>query len=157
MGDLMLIHATKDIAKDEEIMMPYRVADPDSSMTIDVLKHWGFECECEICVAESKTSPDQKKERMRLIKEAAFFVTTHKQDNFIPTPAVLIRKAEVLYSKLEATYDSAVFKNIPRFGLDHLGSWLCRAYASAVTLRKAIEAALKHLKNSGFDIVVKGK
>lgn len=156
-GDLMLIHATKDIAKDEEILMPYRVADSDPSKTMDEFKHWRFKCECEICVAENKTAPDQRKKRLRLIKEADTFVTTHKQDSHIATSADWIKKGEALYAKLQATYNSDLFKTVPRLGLEHLESWLCRAYESPATPRKATEAALKHLENSGFKIVVKNK
>jgi len=158
-GDLMLIHASKDIAKGDEILMPYHIADSDPRLTVKALQDWGFKCDCPLCVADGKTPFDQIHKRVTLSKEASAFVDDNKKylHTHIGVSQALINKAESLYAEIEATYDKQLYDGLPRRALEDLGTWLFAALNDPYTQREGIEAALKHLRNNGFKIAIKGK
>ena len=156
-GDMMIVHAGRNIGKSEEITMAYRAPEPNNKKTIEHLqKAWGFHCDCVICVAEGKTPVDQRKERQKLLEEVSSLLSAHKQTlQYFPNRAT-ISKAEKLYGLLEGTYDKRVFQDVPRLGLVDIGIWLCQAFSTSSTPQKAINIAIRVLQDLGFDITIRG-
>ncbi|EGP88877.1 uncharacterized protein MYCGRDRAFT_39064 [Zymoseptoria tritici IPO323] len=129
-GDFMIIRATKDIAKDEEILHTYVEANDDHEQFQKTLQRsWDFKCRCRLCVAESKTSGQQRKHRMGLFKTANEFLRASPV-NPVKAPAKhLVTQAEKLWKRLDESYDDKVFtRGLPRRGLRDLAHWLCMAH-----------------------------
>jgi tetratricopeptide (TPR) repeat protein len=129
-GDMMSIRATKDIAKDEEILMRYKNQTDDyDDFQKTLLQSWGFRCKCSLCVAESKTSGQQRKHRLGLVKKAREFLDANDLDGVKPPLKSLVTQAEKLWKRLDQSYDSAIFiRGLPRLGLHDLAHWLCMAH-----------------------------
>lgn len=151
----MIVRATQDIAKDEEILSPYVIADADNLVTQQQYeKVWGFTCKCHICTLEAETPPEQRKERQAAILELKRFF----EDNSPASPTkASITRAEQLFEKTEKTYDAEAFKDSPRLGLVDLGIWLCRAYHTTNAPKKLTAAAEGVLRNLGFIVKVEGQ
>lgn len=157
-GDFMIVRACRNIAKDEEILMPYRSPDADFSETQKYLqKSWKFKCECEICTAEEKSETIQRRHRQGLIKESKTLLNTYTLSTTFQPDRATITKAEKLYGKLEATYDKKLFEYVPRLGLVELGRWLCTAYHTGFMPNKVIDTAQRILHNLGYGVSIVGK
>ena len=154
-GDMMIVRATGDIARDEEIIMPYRIAGSDIEKSGKLLKKtWGFECDCSVCVAESKTPVAQRKKRQKVLREVSSFLLAHKlTQQYRPGDAV-VNRATQLYKDLEKAYDGKHFEKVPRAGLVDLGIWLCQAYSTAATIQRSLDTAEKVLSCAGFHVDV---
>ncbi|KAK4502484.1 hypothetical protein PRZ48_005909 [Zasmidium cellare] len=155
MGDVMVIRATKDLEKGDEILMRYKNSDDDiESFQKTVLSSWKFTCSCALCTAEAKTPEPQRQRRLELIKEARAFLQANQiSEQYPPTP-VLITKAEQLRAKIEASYGQAQFKNLPRQGLQDLSLWICTAHILGAQ-HKVQTAAAAVLRDLGFMISIK--
>ncbi len=154
-GDMMIIRATKDIAKDQEISIAYCNAQYDNVETQkNFLKTWKFRCDCRICTAESQTSSSDRKERQGLVKEFTTFCESYSQTARHLSDKAEIAKAEELYAKLDATYDKIAFTNVPRLPLAHLGVWLCDLYSLDKAIHKVLPMAQATLKNLGYEVTV---
>jgi hypothetical protein len=153
-GDCMIVRATNDIAKDQEILRAYRSPNRDYIRTQEVLeKVWKFQCECGICTAEARTSPAHRKERQGLIEETKIFLENHREPTHYSSDGATIARAEKLYAKLDATYDKKIFTNVPRIPLVELGRWLCVAYFEH-NIHKVIKTAESALNDSGYQVEV---
>ncbi|KAJ8605982.1 hypothetical protein MRB53_041275 [Persea americana] len=154
-GDVMVIRATKDLKKGDEILMRYKNSDDDiESFQKSMLSSWKFTCSCALCTAEAKTPEPQRQRRLQLIKEAREFLQANQiSERYPPTP-VLITKAEQLRAKIEASYGQAQFKNLPRQGLHDLSLWICTAHILG-SQHKVQTAAAAVLRDLGFVISVK--
>jgi tetratricopeptide (TPR) repeat protein len=154
-GDLLFVHASKDIAQGEEILQPYKM--PESNLhesQIELKKTWKFECDCPICLAERSTPPAQLKERLKLLEKVKQHLagdTGNIADDLAPAR---LKQAETLYRDLEATYDKTAFSGLPRLGLREMGR-LCY-WGHYPQIERSIGIARKHLENLGFSISVKG-
>lgn len=148
----MIVRATRDIARGEEIFAPYVVADADNAVTQQQYeKVWGFTCTCHICTLEAQTPPEQRKARRAAIAEANSFFESNSPAS--PTKAS-IAHAERLYEKMDMTYDVEAFKDSPRLGLVDLGIWLSRAYHTTNAPKKLTSAAEGVLRNLGFVVQI---
>jgi hypothetical protein len=130
-GDMMIIRATKDIAKDEQILMRYKNETDDYDEFQKTLQiSWGFRCTCRLCVAESKTSGQQRKHRVGLLHKANEFLDDNPLNGTTVPPAKpLVSAAEKLWKRLNQSYDSTLFPpRLPRLGLHDLSHWLCMAH-----------------------------
>ena len=157
-GDIMIVRATKDISKGQEIFIPYRSPEYDYVKTQEAFgKVWKFKCDCGICTAESKTSTTHRKERQALIKEMNSFLEKYADAPRYTADEAMIAKAEKLYAKLEATYDKKSFDKVPRLPLAHLGEWLCAVYQTEKNMHKVIDTAHAVLRNMGYGVTVVGK
>ena len=154
-GDMMIIRAISDISRDEEITMPYRIAGSDIEKSGKLLKKtWGFDCDCAVCVAESKTPVPQRRQRQKLLREVSSLLLAHKlTKEYRPRDAVVSRATQ-LYKDLEQAYDIEHFKDVPRAGLVDLGIWLCQAYSTTATMQRSLNAAERVLSCSGFHVEV---
>lgn len=121
-GDLLFVHASKDIVKGEEILMPYSMPEANLHETqSELMRTWKFECDCPICLAEHNTPPEQLKQRLALLEKVKLHLagdTGNITDDLAPSR---LKQAETLYRDLEATYSKSAFNGLPRLGLRELG------------------------------------
>jgi len=157
-GDLMIVHATRDIAKDEEIYISYSLPDADYTQMKERLNlGWGFACGCKICVAESKSSTESRVRRQRLYQEVPIFMNANVQSGSDRGSTTSITKAQQLYREINATYDPKLFtKDVPRLGLYALSAWLFQAQRTRKTVPELIKCGMLPLKDLAFAINVKG-
>jgi hypothetical protein len=146
-GDLQLVHATRDIPADTELTFWYHIPTGGSyEETQKGLQTWGFECDCAICL-DAKNTPKKllrRREALRGDLKTALLNTGG---------AIDAAKAERLLGALEQTYKSPPSK-VPRLALWDPYLVLARLYAAQKQPAKAASMALKVLECSGF--VVKG-
>ncbi|KAF2163267.1 hypothetical protein M409DRAFT_26311 [Zasmidium cellare ATCC 36951] len=154
-GDIMVIRATKDLNKGDEILMRYKNSEDDiESFQKSMLSAWKFKCSCALCVAEAKTPEPQRQRRLQLIKDARTFLETNQITEQQPPPLGLIAKAEQLRAKIEASYGQAQFKDLPRQGLHDLSLWICMTHILGAQ-HKVQTAAVAVLRDLGFMVSVK--
>lgn len=155
MGDMMIIRAVRDIARDEEISIPYRDVDFSNEDSGKLLKRlWGFECDCIICVAESKTPAAQRTRRFKLVGEVNAFLSAHQLTGHSQPTKDAIKRAKQLYKDLEKAYDGTHYENVPRMGLVTLGVWLCQIHSQASDYVQSLNAANAVLGHVGFHVKV---
>ena len=101
-GDLMIVRAAKDIAKDEELTIQYRVPEADVSQLQSILESgWGFKCTCLLCSAWETMTDKQRKRLRDAVHEATRFVASSILTMRTPANATTVDRAEELYSELE--------------------------------------------------------
>lgn len=158
LGDMMLLHATKDIAKGQEILIPYLTPAMDHAVTsVRLQRQWGFSCHCAICTAETKGSQAQREKRTALVKKAEEMLSQHEPDlTGLPT-ALLVAKFEELYSQLRGTYDHTTVTTAPRVALVQVGKWLCQSCWNYWDTVKLAGTAVGVLRDAGYGITTVGQ
>lgn len=137
--------------------MPYRLPHSLNAVTQNELrKMWGFYCDCGICTAEAKPSPNIR-HRSQLIRDASAFLSSHTLALQNNTNRRDIAQAEALFSRLRTTYDDRIFERNPRLGLVDLGLWLCEAYDRNGLHDKLDKAAIGLLGDLGYVVVLAGQ
>lgn len=155
-GDMMIVHSTKDIAKDEEILQRYKNPDDDNAeFRKNLSQSWNFTCKCRLCIAETATPEVPRRVRIAMLKRAKDFLERNQvsQDN-PPKPGVIIR-AEKLRAQVANSYDGTLFKGLPRLGLHDLDHWLCMAYILSGAEKEVREAGLTVLRDQGLELTIK--
>ena len=152
-GDMMIIRATKDIPKDTEIFMRYKVSDGDHAEMQQSLRHWKFDCFCPVCVAESATPTHLHGRRVKALREEKMLRENNPLRNTSPN-ANLVARAERLLAEIESTYDERLFNGLPRAGLIDLSLWVCMAYTFSYDNRKVLSKALAVMRNAGFLVTI---
>ncbi|KAK4543021.1 hypothetical protein LTR36_006019 [Oleoguttula mirabilis] len=156
-GDMMIVRATKDIAAEQEILMPYHLADADNGITqANFQRQWGFKCDCAICTAEARSPATQRKQRAKLVEDAKQFLKTHGPSAKSQPSTATITKAEKLYAKLQDTYDKQLFHDTPRIALVSLGIWLCQVRTHKPVPSVIIATAMGVLRDLGYSVVTAG-
>lgn len=155
-GDMMIVHATRDIAKDEEIFMRYRNPDDDNAeFQTSLKKSWDFTCKCRLCTAESATPDPLRRVRVAMLKQAKAFMKRNPISQLNPPKAGIIAKAEKLRAQVASSYDSIVFRSLPRLGLHDLDHWLCMAYILSGAEDRVREAGFAVLRDQGIELTIK--
>lgn len=155
-GDMMIIHATRDIAKDEEIFMRYRNPDDDNAEFQSIMKRsWHFLCRCRVCVAEGATPDAARENRVTLLKRIKAFMNSNHISQLHPPKSGVITRAEKLREQVAESYDSTLFKGLPRLGLQDLDHWLCMAYILSGAETKVRKAGLAVLRDLGIEMMIK--
>ncbi|KAI7559073.1 hypothetical protein KC343_g3197 [Hortaea werneckii] len=158
LGDMMLLHATKDIPKGQEILIPYLTPAMDHAvMSTRLQRQWGFTCHCAICTAERKGSRTQREKRTALVKKAEEMLSQHEPDLIGIPDARVVAKFEELYSQLKETYDPRVFATAPRVALVQVGKWLCQSCWNYWNPVKLAETAVGVLRDAGYGITIVGQ
>lgn len=126
MGDLILVSATKEIAKDEEITISYGKTDSYEERSKEMQEVWHFRCTCPLCEAESADTDNVRNRRGRLQKEAEAFLARH---NLQPGPnnrftRAIVTEAEQLFNKILATYDQNRHAGLPHLAAMGMSYWL---------------------------------
>ncbi|KAI7212956.1 hypothetical protein KC333_g6835 [Hortaea werneckii] len=158
LGDMMLVHATKDIAKGQEILIPYLEPDMDHAVTLASLQQqWGFTCHCAICTAETEVPQMQREKRTALVKKAEQMLSQHEPDLIGLPDALVVAEFEELYSRLKEIYDRKLFAKVPRIALVQVGTWLCQSCWNYWEPVKLAEMAVGVLKDAGYGIAIVGQ
>ena len=66
-GDMMVFRAQADIPADTELKFGYISCLEDYEQRQKLLKKWGFQCECQVCLVEKEHSHKQVKKRTKTI------------------------------------------------------------------------------------------
>ncbi|TKA35180.1 hypothetical protein B0A54_13975 [Friedmanniomyces endolithicus] len=129
-GDAILLRATKDIPKGDEILQAY------VSPTLDVKARqdrmnliWNFTCSCALCKAETREPEDLRQRRAAVVEEAdrlAHDINTHLVD--ASQRDGIIRRAERLHARLKATFASEIWDGLPRAGMSRVQTALAGVY-----------------------------
>lgn len=110
-GDLAMVHATKPIAKGEEITICYDEASmmrkPFAQRMREMEMNWGFQCSCRLCVADAKCPPAKLAERDELSKTAM----TISYSSWLVSDQT--QRMEKLSRQIAATYDSELYSGLP--------------------------------------------
>lgn len=150
-GDMMIIRATRIIAKGEEIFMPYLLPNVDNKIVQDQLQQiWGFKCDCELCDAESSTTTNQYRQRLQ----------SHKRFNQIVNQDLKklnIDSLDELYRKTRRNYDEQRFERLPHVALLELGWLRCKTHFQNKSWEKLAKSAIALLHDLGYSIEVKGQ
>ncbi|KAF2770519.1 hypothetical protein EJ03DRAFT_270369 [Teratosphaeria nubilosa] len=155
-GDMMIVRATKDIVAGQEILQPYRLPGIEhSKVQSDLKEHWGFECQCAICVAEDSGSAAQRRQRAALNKEVMQLFEQHKVGAKSKPTMVAVSKGERLMTRLRDAYGTPAFNDVPKVSLAGLGMWLMRA-RSGQQPESVIKLASTVLRDMGYGVVEHG-
>ncbi len=68
-GDMMIFRAQADIPADTELKFGYISCLEGYEDRQKMLKKWGFQCECQVCLAEKDISHKKVKKRAKIIGE----------------------------------------------------------------------------------------
>ncbi|KAK0273077.1 hypothetical protein LTR35_012489 [Friedmanniomyces endolithicus] len=130
-GDAILLRATIDIPKGDEILQAY------VSPTLDVKARqdrmnliWNFTCSCALCKAETREPEDLRQRRAAVVEEAdrlAHDINTHLVD--ASQRDGIIRRAERLHARLKATFASEIWDGLPRAGMSRVQTALAGVYS----------------------------
>lgn len=128
-GDVMILHANRDITKGEEILIARDEMTAYDHRQKKMKAVRGFECDCQLCKAEAQDPQILRARRAELEEDVKTFLETWRPGalNELPPPPV-VHRAEQLAGNLEATYDKTRFKNLPLKTLAEIQAWLISAY-----------------------------
>lgn len=156
-GDFMIVRATKDVKKDQEIFVQYNSAGFDAEQARKELEMvWEFKCTCRVCTADLTTSPSDRARRQALSVESELFMARTARDVFSGKVDAVITEAKKLWKRLDATHDKVAFAGVPRPPLFYLGFWFCFLYQTKKSHFKVIETAQSTLREAGYAIEVNG-
>ncbi|KAI7721533.1 hypothetical protein KC353_g1276 [Hortaea werneckii] len=158
LGDMMLVRASKDIAKGQEILIPYLEPDMDHTVTLASLQQqWGFTCHCAICTAEAEVPQTQREKRTALVKKAEQMLSQHEPDLVGLPDGLVVAEFEELYSRLQEIYDCKLFAKVPRIALVQVARWLCQSCWNYWEPFKLAETAVGVLRDAGYGITIVGQ
>ncbi|KAH6649414.1 hypothetical protein F5144DRAFT_634810, partial [Chaetomium tenue] len=110
-GDLMVIRATKNIAKGEEIVHSYDESGVYEDRQRALMTTWGFECSCALCAVEKAEDSAVLEKRRTFSKEVdAFFKSIASSAN----TKLATSKAKRLAKAIDETYDEKKYRGLPR-------------------------------------------
>ncbi|KAH6614619.1 tetratricopeptide [Chaetomium sp. MPI-SDFR-AT-0129] len=120
-GDLMVIRATKPIAKGVEIVHSYDESGDYAERQEALLTMWGFECTCVLCEAEKGDEEGLREKRGKLAREADELLKGVAQGaGEAGNKRLVMAKARRLVAALEETYDEKRYKGLPRLASQRL-------------------------------------
>ncbi|GAB7351869.1 hypothetical protein MBLNU459_g2420t1 [Dothideomycetes sp. NU459] len=157
LGDIMVLRATRDIAPDEEITLPYCSVDEPLAERQKLLKQtWGFECDCRLCVAEATVTAAQSHRRASLCKSAERLLQNNILRASTSPDMNAVTKVNTLVSQIEGTYPQTAVRDLPRLAAVAIQLWLCQAYRLRGMHQKVIDTARALLRNCGYILVTSG-
>lgn len=164
-GDLLVVRATRDIKKDEEIFAQYIPrCDEYDHHKAQLKMRYNIECDCILCEADSK-APQEINVRQSLAeslqsewRESALAVKDRKLEAEIET---VITNGEKLIKKMSATYDDSVYTDgLPRRLLIGPLYWSIQLHGmlgkSPKRAERALRAAKELLGACGFKVEING-
>lgn len=110
-GDFTMVHATKPIAKGEEITVcydgPKLLQEPFEKRMRDMQMDWQFQCSCRLCLAQARCSPAEHSKRDELAKVAKEIMHAPWS---VPNS---YQRMEQLAREIAATYDADLYSGLP--------------------------------------------
>lgn len=120
-GDLMVIRATKNIAKGEEIVHSYDESGLYEARQRALMTTWGFECTCGLCAVEKGEDPMVLEKRRILTKAVDTFL---KSVSLSTNIKLAVSKAKRLVKSIDETYDEKKYRGLPRLAKKGIEQWL---------------------------------
>lgn len=143
-GDMMIVRASQDMEPGTEITFWYD--NPDTLITKELgerFRHWGFVCQCAICLDAKATDAEVFKKRKQLVEK---LIKAFKPSTLLP---IEIGNIERLLAALNETYNQAA-EHVPRLLLWDFQLALTRIYASQNNVGESMKSAVKVLTLFGF-------
>jgi len=119
-GDILVLRASRPIAKGEEILTSYRHHSPTVAFEKQQ-KELELGCnsryDCPLCHVEGRESDRLRWKRTSLQKEASQFVGTFAAETArlaMLRPRSVVTEVETLLCQIKKTYDSKVYRDLPR-------------------------------------------
>ncbi|KAJ5682575.1 hypothetical protein N7462_005740 [Penicillium macrosclerotiorum] len=141
-GDMMIVRASRDIAKDTEITFWYQSPIGNQDEKLSDLQNWGFKCDCAICDSIRGLSKTVLSTRKRLSAELEKLFNSKK-----------LKQAQIesTLASIEQTY------SLPPSEVPYLALWSGYLSLAAISLtshqfEKAIKFGLKCLESLGYVI-----
>ena len=151
-GDMLILHASRDIKRGGEITLQYVLPKVTGVDTQDATERtWGFRCDCALCERDMRTPEEKLIRRKALAEEVRKFMRDEDADD---ADGAMVSKGKKLYYEMKKTFDGRVFAGKPRPVLIELGEWLCRAYRGRSSHDHVVECALRLLRDHGYNITV---
>jgi tetratricopeptide (TPR) repeat protein len=154
LGDLLISRAVRDIKAGEEIFHQYVPVKAIYDVRQAQFKMgWGFLCQCPLCAAEARGSPDalaKRKDLLAKIEKACAKKPPAK--GVLPDSA--IRTVDRLAKQLEYLHETEVYDGLPRLALVYPTNWLIEAYRGRKKWALVVRHALRLLREFGFRVSV---
>uniref|UniRef100_A0A914YRG0 SET domain-containing protein n=1 Tax=Panagrolaimus superbus TaxID=310955 RepID=A0A914YRG0_9BILA len=128
-GDVMVIHATVDIKKGDEICLSYVSPLLEYSERKKKFQSWKFTCKCQLCEIDSNDKFISKRHQM--VTEFSVYARAN-----MGTPKLVIAKGEAVLKKLRETY---IQRNKFKIHLAQMLMMLSPAYYANSDPMKAIK------------------
>lgn len=154
-GDMMIVRALRDIKAGEEIFMMYYPPDKSPAERERVDNSYKFQCDCPLCKINRQVPASVMEKRNAIRKQVKDLMAANKPTATRKISETKIKQAEALYMQLEATYDQALYRSMPRLALLELDVWIIHSkrFGSA---SDAIFSLTRLLRNSGFFTKLEG-
>lgn len=143
-GDMMIVRASRDLPLNTEITFWYKAPISDPKEPPVNLQHWGFKCDCILCLDTRSASKSLLSYRKGISSELQKLFKTSKMN---------LRKIEDTISSLASTYCRSA-SEVPCLALGSPYLSLAAIYAASVKHEKAVQFGLMYLESLGF--VIKG-
>ncbi|KAL2264246.1 hypothetical protein VTK26DRAFT_9022 [Humicola hyalothermophila] len=151
-GDVLISRATRDIKEGEELFQQYVPVKPLSDVrTAKFRDGWRFECGCELCVGERKSSEAMQAKRKEVLA-AVEKLCNKKLPGREILPDATIRSVDRLMKQLEELHEPEVYDGLPRLTLIYPCNWLVAAHRGRKNHAKVARYAKKVLRNFGFKV-----
>ncbi|KAJ8121379.1 hypothetical protein ONZ43_g2153 [Nemania bipapillata] len=157
-GDMMIVHAVRDIPAGGEIFMGYLSPDiPFAERTKRLNDHYGFRCHCDLCQAEAEVPKVAVEKRARLSKEIKLFLSTNRlnSNDIGMIPGAKKARARQLLVEIRETYPKALFEQLPRLQCVEIGLWV--AQSAMVKPQYALGKFIDVLRDLGYFVTIKGR
>lgn len=146
-GNLMIVRASRDMEAGTEVTFMYHNPDGKSAKDLDKkLKHWGFVCECALCLDARATDGVVHTKRRKLMEDLKRVFDSSAGRRFP------IEKAERLFNALNQTYTQPA-EAVPRLLLWDPRLALTRQYTAQNNASKTMQSAVKVLTVLGYVVV----
>lgn len=140
----MIVRASRDLPLNTEITFWYKAPISDPKEPPVNLQHWGFKCDCILCLDTRSASKSLLSYRKGISSELQKLFKTSKMN---------LRKIEDTISSLASTYCRSA-SEVPCLALGSPYLSLAAIYAASVKHEKAVQFGLMYLESLGF--VIKG-
>ncbi|KAF3762280.1 SET domain-containing protein [Cryphonectria parasitica EP155] len=149
-GDMLISRAKRDIAAGEELLQNYTNIKAHYGRRQGDFGIWGFQCTCELCQDESRSTDENSARRERLLAQIEKLANKKPPRGVVPDAT--IRSMERLTRELEEAHEADVYDELPRLMLIYPTQWLLEAYKGRKNRAKCVASALRVLRNFGFPV-----
>lgn len=149
-GDMIIIHATKDLEENTELLWSYLPLSPGMKYQElqDRLSRWKFTCTCELCGMRKETTDSALETRRRLLKD---FQDRRDADRY-SDDGINPHYVEEMFAKLEKTYPKQEGRALREEFVDPC-LVLGRHFLATKRPAHAVKIFVKCLQSLGFDII----
>lgn len=148
LGDVLVSRALRDIEAGEELLQSYANIKAQYGRRQAEFRGWGFECTCELCGCEARSTEDRAARRVQLLAQIEKLANKKPPKGMLPEAT--IRSMEKMTRELEEGHEDEVYDGIPRLMLIYPTMWLLEAYKGRNNHAKVVATASRVLRNFGF-------